>query len=85
MSAAETPAETIERLERQNNHLAQMLNRASDRLAESTHELMAQGWDAGLARGQELAAWAIGSRPESERPETANPYRQPIELPGANL
>lgn len=79
----ETPAETIERLTELNNQLAQMLKRGSDRLQESARELMAQGWDAGLERGQELAAWAIGNRPDAERPSTINPYRQPLEMFGA--
>jgi hypothetical protein len=37
--------------------------------------IAAQAWDEGLAKGGHLAAWAIGNRPEPERPDTANPYR----------
>lgn len=75
----ETHAETIERLERANNHLAQMLKAGSDRLQESARELMAQGWDAGALSREpaDLAEW------EKELLLVSNPYRQPIELPGA--
>lgn len=47
-------------------------------------ELQAIGWDAGIARGCELSAWAIGNRPDSERPDDANPYRQAFDLPGTD-
>lgn len=35
----------------------------------------AEAWDRGYSRGLDLAAWGIGNRPESERPNTDNPYR----------
>lgn len=37
--------------------------------------MLAVAWDAGLAKGGDVAAWAIGGRPEEERPNTNNPYR----------
>ena len=37
--------------------------------------LAAHTWDEGLSKGRDLAAWAIGNRPESERPHTKNPSR----------
>jgi len=75
MSADETPAETIERLTELNNQLAQMLKRGSDRLQESARELMAQGWERGVidAYGPVLNRHDL----------PPNPYRQPINLPGA--
>ena len=42
---------------------------------EALRQAKEEAWDAGLAKGSDLAAWAIGGRPESERPNTANPYR----------
>ena len=78
MSDNESPAETIARLERLNNQLAQMLKRGSDRLQESARELMAQGWEAG--------ANAIMTAPYDEalgaHVVPVNPYRQPIDLLG---
>lgn len=73
----ETPDETIERLLKSNNRLAQMVKRGSDRLQESARELMAAGWDAG-------GDWAAGHPVTgAEARYRANPYRKPIELPGA--
>ena len=76
----ETPEETIERLLKSNNRLAQMVKAGSDRLQESARELMAQGWDVGVTAymqddGHNSSAidYALD----------ANPYRQPINLPGA--
>jgi hypothetical protein len=90
----ETPAETIERLERLNNHLAQMLKRGSDRLQESARELMAQGWDEGHGTPVQrepddcrCGAWYEGEcgcgKYGTGKIITPNPYRQPIQLPGA--
>lgn len=75
----ETPDETIERLLKSNNRLAQMVKAGSDRLQASARELMAQGWDAGALSREpaDLAEW------EKELLLVANPYRQPINLPGA--
>lgn len=80
-SAPETPEETIERLLKANNRLAQMVKAGSDRLAESARELMAQGWDAGYRQGK---ADHCDNSPSAEYCdiENTNPYRQPIELPG---
>lgn len=73
-----------EQLRASNRKLANMLKGMSDKLDEGRRDLLATGWDAGFLRGQELAAWAIGNRPESERPDTDNPYRKPvIDLSGA--
>lgn len=33
-----------------------------------------EAWSEGYDKGTDLAAWAIGNRPQSERPDTANPY-----------
>lgn len=71
-----------ERLRATNRGLAQQVVNASDRLEKSRRELLAIGWDAGFERGGHLAAWAIGNRPESERPDTDNPYRKPLDLLG---
>lgn len=76
---SESPQETIERLTALNNELAQLVKRGSDRLQESARELLAQGWDAGVA-GQMLADGHNSSTIQKEL-ET-NPYRQPIDLPG---
>lgn len=38
-------------------------------------EANAQAWDEGYDKGTDLAAWAIGNRPNIERPNTVNPYR----------
>ena len=38
-------------------------------------EARAVAWDEGYDKGTDLAAWAIGNRPNSERPDTSNPYR----------
>lgn len=81
--SAELKAEN-ERLKASNDRLARQLAGMSAKLEEGHRELLATGWDAGFARGGELAAWAIGNRPESERPDTENPYRKPvIDLSGA--
>lgn len=73
-----------ERLAAANNRLARQLEGMSAKLEEGRRELLATGWEAGFLRGQELAAWAIGNRPEGERPDTDNPYRKPvIDLSGA--
>lgn len=79
MSANETPAETIERLTALNNQLAQMLKRGSDRLQESARELMAQGWEEGVKAANH--APYVPERNCHVLPP--NPYRQPVELPGA--
>lgn len=68
----------IAHLERLNEGLAQQILSNSDRLEESRRELLAIGWESGFNTGGELAAWAIGNRPEVERPSTDNPYRRPI-------
>ncbi|UXM90928.1 hypothetical protein [Paenarthrobacter sp. JL.01a] len=73
-----------EQLRASNRKLAEMLKNMGDKLDEGRRELLATGWEAGFLRGQELAAWAIGNRPDSERPDTDNPYRKPvIDLSGA--
>lgn len=92
MSDNETPAQTIERLERLNNHLAQMLKRGSDRLQESARELMAVGWDEGHRTEQlrEPDGCMCGAWCENEcacglygsgKIITPNPHRQPLDLP----
>lgn len=77
----ETPAETIERLTRSNNRLAQMVKASSDRLQESARELMAQGWERGYTAGHSIAMRRMSDEPGAPTPP--NPYRQPINLPGA--
>lgn len=90
----ETPAETIERLTKSNNRLAQMVKNSSDRLQESARELMAQGWDAGhgVPVLREMDDCRCGAWHEGEcgcgkygtgKIITPNPYRQPINLTGA--
>jgi hypothetical protein len=39
-------------------------------------EAWAEAWAQGYDKGTDLAAWAIGNRPQSERPDTRNPYRE---------
>lgn len=75
----ETAEETIERLTRSNLRLASMVAAGSDRLQASARELMAQGWDAGALSREpaNIAEW------EKELLLVVNPYRQPINLPGA--
>ena len=75
----ETPEETIERLLKSNNRLAQMVKAGSDRLQESARELMAQGWDAGVKAVR--TAPYVPERNCHVLPP--NPYRQPINLTGA--
>lgn len=74
----ETPEETIERLMKSNNRLAQMVKSGSDRLAESARELMAQGWDTGF---ESMRTFYTTDHLKRRIPK--NPYRQPINLPGA--
>ena len=77
----ETPAETIERLLKSNNRLAQMVKAGSDRLQESARELMAQGWD----QCADYTHKELGTGPfQLQTVINANPYRQPINLPGAS-
>lgn len=85
----ETPAETIHRLERANNHLAQMLKRGSDRLSESARELMAQGWDKGWLHSYSLERGGSVDDHSTQIPKHLaedlprwNPYRQPAETLG---
>lgn len=73
----ETPEETIERLLKSNNRLAQMVKASSDRLQEGARELLAQGWE----RAMSDLIHDDGSPVEIVAYQ--NPYRQPINLPGA--
>lgn len=74
----ETPAETIERLLKSNNRLAQMVKASSDRMQSATRSILATGWDAGaLSREHDdLSEW------EKELLLANNPYRQTINIPG---
>lgn len=82
----ETPEETIERLLKSNNRLAQMVKASSDRMQSATRSLLATGWDAGVAVALNHAILnedGVTLRLEHlDGTPWPNPYRQPIELPG---
>jgi hypothetical protein len=70
--SAEVDAEALHARERVIQKATAMLTAAGFGPVKAAQ---ADAWDKGYDKGTDLAAWAIGNRPQSERPDTSNPYR----------